>query len=93
MFSGKGRDTSFLSSEVSSGTTNTGTKVEILLPNFKASEFKFCGRAETVGKQPGIIKQQSNSKSFVTTGYSKRCIKKGMESILQGSASGGQWKK
>ena len=42
MFSGKGRDSSFYSSEVSSGTTNTGiTKVEIFLPNFKASEFKF----------------------------------------------------
>ena len=65
----------------------------MLLPNFDASEFKFCGRAETVGKQPGVIKQQSNSASFATTDYSNRCIKKGMGSILQGSASGGQWHK
>ena len=61
MFSGKDRATSYLSSEVSSRTTNTDTKVEMLLPNFNASEFKFCGRAKTVGKQPGVIKQQSNS--------------------------------
>ena len=36
MFNGKARDT-----EVSSGATTTGiTKVEIFLPNFKASELK-----------------------------------------------------
>ena len=69
MFSGKGRATSFFSTEVVSGTTNTGTKVEMLLPNFHASEFKFCGRAKTVDKQSGVIKQQSNSASFATTDY------------------------
>ena len=56
MFSSKGSATSFISRWVSSGTTNTGIKVEMLLPNFNASEFKFCGRAETVSKQPGLIK-------------------------------------
>ena len=65
----------------------------MLLPNFDAFEFKFCGKAETVGKRPGVIKQQSNSASFATTDYSNRCIKKGMGSILQGSASGRQWHK
>ena len=56
MFSSRGSATSFISRWVSSGTTNTGIKVEMLLPNFNASEFKFCGRAETVSKQPGLIK-------------------------------------
>ena len=56
MFSSRGSANSFLSSGLSSGTTNTGIKVEMLPPNFNASEFKFCGRAETVSKQPELIK-------------------------------------
>ena len=56
MFSRKSSATSFISSWVSPGTTNTGVKVEMSLPNFNASEFKFYGGAETVSKQPGLIK-------------------------------------
>ena len=41
-----------------------------------------------VGKQPGIIKWQSNSAVFATTDYSNKCMKKGMERILPGSVSG-----
>ena len=47
-------------------------RVQMLLPNFSASEFKFCGIVEMVGKQPGIIKWRSNSTTFATTDYSKR---------------------
>ena len=56
MFNSTGSAASFPSSEASLGTTNTANKVKILLPNFSASEFKFCGRAEMVGKEFGIIK-------------------------------------
>ena len=55
MFNSTDSAAGFPSSEISSGTTNTGNKVEMLLSNIKTCEFKFCGRVEVVGKQPGII--------------------------------------
>ena len=88
MFNSTGTTVSFFSSEVSSETTNAGNKDEMLLPNFSAFEFKFCGRVDMVGKQLGIIKWQNNSTRFAATDYSNRCIKEGMESILPGSVSG-----
>ena len=92
MFNSTSSAASFPSSKVSSGTTNIGNKVQMLLPNFSASEFKFCGIVEMVGKQPGIVKWRSNSTTFATTDYSNRCIKKRIGSILPGSVSGGKMK-
>ena len=91
MFSSRSIAASFPSGKVCLGTTNTGNNVEMLLPNINASEFKFCGRIEVVGKQPGIIKWQSNSATFVTADYSNRYIKEEIGSIIPGVSGECQW--
>lgn len=62
----------------------------MFLPNSNASDFNLCERIERVGKNPGIIKWQSNSTAFFKIDNPNRCIEEGIGSILPECQWGGQ---